>query len=176
MGDSMFYDNEEHDENDELEEGSEFESDPSMLAFLDQEGAEFQAQREQFAAMYGFDHDCHCAQDYAEGKLAQVTQCYLALTDDALETAARLNWENQTLQGMVNTMVSMNDSLMSALEEAGLGINPDEVLKEALLDTFEDDGGRVVDAQADNSNNASLESETIEGNNDSELSGGDESD
>lgn len=116
----------------------DYESDPATVAFLDQAGAEFQAQREQFQQMYGFDHDCHCAQDYAEGRLAQVTQCYLGLTDDALETSARLNWENQTLQGMVESLVQMNDDLLTALKDAGVEADPDEFLQNALLKTMED--------------------------------------
>ena len=64
---------EEFDEENEEQDEEPFESDPSLVAYLDQEGAEFAANREQFAAMYGFDHDCQCAQNYAEGRLAQVT-------------------------------------------------------------------------------------------------------
>jgi len=151
LPESPFYDYEEepnkNEETENEEDAEDFESNPAVLAFLDQEGAEFQAQRAQFAAMYGFDHDCHCAQDYADGKLAQVTQCYLGLTDDALDAAARLNWENQTLQGMVATLVKMNDSLITTLEEANLGIDPDALLQDALFESFEDEGGTVaVDA------------------------------
>ena len=86
-------------DDDEEDEDEPFEADPSVVAAMDQEGAEFEAQRAQFTDMYGFDHNCHCAKDYSDGALAQVTECYLELTDDALETCARLNWENQTLQG-----------------------------------------------------------------------------
>ena len=140
--------NEEYDEENENDE-EDFESDPATVAFLDQAGAEFEAQREQFAAMYGFDHDCHCAQDYAEGKLAQVTECYLTLTDDALENSARLNWENQTLQGMVQSLVQMNDDLMKALEAEGGEIDPEKILTEALLSTLEDGPGPEEDASVE---------------------------
>lgn len=103
--------------------------------------------------MYGFDHDCHCAQDYAEGKLAQVTECYLSLADDALDTCQRLLWENNTLQGMVAAMVSMNDSLIKTIEESDTTIDADAVLEQALLATLEDEGGivdpgNVEDAEA----------------------------
>ena len=128
-----FFDNDEEDGDDE----EAFEADPSVVAALDQEGAEFEAQRQQFAEMYGFDHNCHCAKDYSDGSLAQVTECYLELTDDALEACARLNWENITLQGMVQTMVGMNDNLMTYIKESGLDIDPDQFLAEALSETQE---------------------------------------
>jgi hypothetical protein len=132
-----FFDNDEEDENEE----DAFEADPSVVAALDQEGAEFEAQRAQFKDMYGFDHDCHCAQDYTDGALAQVTECYLELTDDALETCARLNWENQTLQGMVQTMVGMNDNLMTLIKESGIDIDPDQFLQDAIAESMVSEDG-----------------------------------
>ena len=133
-----FFDNEEDGDDEEA-----FEADPSVVAALDQEGAEFEAQRQQFAEMYGFDHNCHCAKDYSDGSLAQVTECYLELTDDALEACARLNWENMTLQGMVQTMVGMNDNLMTYIKESGLDIDPDQFLAEALSATMVEGDGEA---------------------------------
>lgn len=140
-----FTDEDSYPENEDFDSDEGFESDPGTVAYLDQQGAEFAAQREQFLAMYGFDHDCRCANDYAEGKLAQVTECYLELTDDALETCARLNWENQTLQGMVKAMVQMNDDLMKVMEDEEIDVDPDQILRDAFLATVEDAPEEDVD-------------------------------
>jgi hypothetical protein len=127
------------DDEQDSEESNEFVADPATLAQLDQEGAEFADQREQFAEMYGFDHDCHCAQDYADGKMAEVTECYLSLTDDALEHSAQLTWENSTLQGMVNTLVAMNDDLMGRIQELDENFDHNAVLQKALATNFSDE-------------------------------------
>lgn len=38
----------------------------------------------EFEEMYGFEHDCHCASDWAEGRTGLVSECYTNLCDDAL--------------------------------------------------------------------------------------------
>jgi hypothetical protein len=94
----------------------DFEPDPAIIAQLDQDSAAFAETREQFIEMYGFDHDCHCAQDYAEGKVSTVTECYLDLIDDAMETCAKLNWEKQTLEKAAGTLADLSTKLIQQYE------------------------------------------------------------
>jgi hypothetical protein len=49
--------------------------------------------REEFAELYGFDHDCHCAADWMEGRTGLVSECYTELCDDALTTCHRFKGE-----------------------------------------------------------------------------------
>lgn len=37
-----------------------------------------------FEDLYGFKHDCRCAQDWLEGNTGMVAECYTKMTDDAL--------------------------------------------------------------------------------------------
>lgn len=41
-----------------------------------------------FRARFGFDHECHCADDWAAGNLGVVAVCYLNMCRDALEYLA----------------------------------------------------------------------------------------
>jgi hypothetical protein len=78
------------------------EPDPSTVAFMDQQSAEFNAKAEhEFADRYGFVHKCRCDQDYTEGKLVEVTECYANMTLEALDTCARLHKEVQMLTGII---------------------------------------------------------------------------
>lgn len=66
------------DENDETsEETSEADENTEVLA-----------DAEEFAARYGFVHDCHCAEDWDTGNLGVVSVCYLNMCRDALEHLA----------------------------------------------------------------------------------------
>jgi hypothetical protein len=38
----------------------------------------------EFVEMYGFEHNCHCASDWVEGRTGLVAECYTELCDDAL--------------------------------------------------------------------------------------------
>jgi hypothetical protein len=37
-----------------------------------------------FADLYGFEHDCHCAEDWKTGNTGMVSECYTQMCDDAL--------------------------------------------------------------------------------------------
>lgn len=39
-----------------------------------------------FAEDYGFEHECRCAEDWAEGNLGVVSVCYLDMTKNAMDT------------------------------------------------------------------------------------------
>ena len=60
----------------ENEDVEEFEPDTATIAFLDQQQAKFVNMEQEFAATYGFEHNCHCGEDYAAGRVGEITQCY----------------------------------------------------------------------------------------------------
>lgn len=94
-----------------------FEPDPSTIAFLDQEAAAFAEVADEFEAMYGFRHDCHCDEDYAKGRVGEVTECYAGMIVEALAACARFNHENKALKDMLNTMMAMNNELMDSIAD-----------------------------------------------------------
>lgn len=46
-----------------------------------------------FADMYGFEHNCRCAEDWAMGAVGTVSECYTKMTNDALEACMRMKGE-----------------------------------------------------------------------------------
>lgn len=46
-------------------------------------------QVKEFSDLYGFEHDCHCKEDFEEGKVGLVSECYIGLTDDALTQCSK---------------------------------------------------------------------------------------
>lgn len=127
------------------------DSDAGTVAFLDQQEAEFAAGRERWNKLYGFDHDCHCSQDYTDGKLGQVTQCFMQLTSQALGRCAEATHEIKVFSAMLSEMLAVNNDLVKMMEDLGhekelqeyfgeaLEIE-DEVLSQMELQ-FEDEGG-----------------------------------
>ena len=82
------------------------ETDPGVVAFLDQQSAEFNDRAEhEFADRYGFVHKCKCDQDYTEGNLVEVTECYANMTLEALDACATLYAENKLLRGLIQNAV-----------------------------------------------------------------------
>lgn len=95
------------------------EPDPALVARLDQEEAAFAAEREKWLKVYGFDHDCTCGQDYASGKTTEVTYCFMRLTNQALRRSAEATQEVNALSNMLGRLVTMNNDLISMMEELG---------------------------------------------------------
>src|SRR3970040_68123 len=95
------------------------EADAGTVAFLDQETAAFQESKEEFAAFYGFDHDCTCDTDYTDGKVGLVTQCFMRLTSQALSRAAQATQELRVLGGMVEHLLRVNNDLIQKMIELG---------------------------------------------------------
>jgi len=126
---SLFDDDEEPEDEDEV-----IDVDPATVAFLDQESAAFAEMEDQFESTYGFKHHCTCAQDYAEGKISEVTYCFLGLANESLDACARLYWESRTLRAMLEQMLVINNDLMDKMEEAGLGKELEEYLSQELTD------------------------------------------
>ena len=100
--------NEDEDEN---TEDSEFEADPGTVAFMDQETAAFNAAEHEFADRYGFVHKCKCDQDYTEGNMVTVTECYANMTTDALEACATLYAENKLLRVLITKALGEADGM-----------------------------------------------------------------
>lgn len=120
------------------------EPDPGTIAFLDQEEATFQAEREMFARMYGFDHDCRCSQDYTEGNLETVTKCFLTLTAQAMARSAQATAEIQYLHALLERMIGMNNDLVEMMEEQG----HEKELEEYFNRPYDEEDQEVVDLEA----------------------------
>lgn len=88
----------------ESNEGEEFEPDMATVAFLDQQQAEFEGMKDDFFNTYGFEHDCHCGEDYAAGRVGEITQCYHNMMQEALATCARLNIELKEMTGIAKAL------------------------------------------------------------------------
>lgn len=117
---SEYFDLSDEDESQDEGEGSDFTPDPATIAFLDQEAAAFAEVADEFEAMYGFRHDCHCDSDYAAGKVGEVTECYAGMVAESLAVCAKLNHETKKLRAMVVQLIDMNNALMdAAVAEAG---------------------------------------------------------
>lgn len=87
-------------------EGQEapFEPDMSTVAFLDQQQAEFEGMADEFEDTYGFKHECHCGEDYAAGRVGEITQCYHNMMQEALATCARLQVELREVTGIARAL------------------------------------------------------------------------
>lgn len=85
---------------------TENEADPGVVAFMDQQSAEFNALEHQFADRYGFVHKCKCDEDYSSGNMVEVTECYANMTVDALEACATLYAENKLLRSLISAGIS----------------------------------------------------------------------
>ena len=124
-GDYLFDPDEFHEESDE----PNVEADPSTIAFMDQQAAEFNAMESDFYNRYGFVHKCRCDQDYTEGNMVSVTECYAQMTSDALDACASLKAENTLLKNLIKA--ALGDALTVtevSLDDEG-SVRPDsEVL------------------------------------------------
>lgn len=101
------------------DDGPEKEVDPATLANLDQEQQAFKDARRQFAAMYGFVHDCRCAEDYAEGNTVEVAKCFVNLCNQAMAVLSFSHMENKQLRAYLEQMMVMNNDLATMLKERG---------------------------------------------------------
>lgn len=50
---------------------------------------------------YGFEHDCRCADDWAEGNWAVVSQCYVNMAGEALAHLEEVNKELRELKAEI---------------------------------------------------------------------------
>lgn len=48
---------------------------------------------EEFVEMYGFPHECHCSEDWLTGEVGVVANCWLQMSDDALEQCHKYKGE-----------------------------------------------------------------------------------
>lgn len=114
---SEFFEDLPEDSNEEGNEKPEFVPDPATIAFLDQESAAFAEIADEFKEVYGFEHHCHCDEDYSAGRVGEVTECYAGMIVDSLATCAKLNHEKKQLMQMVSTLMEMNETLIEAHPE-----------------------------------------------------------
>lgn len=105
------------DENVDDAEDEVFIPDMATVAFLDQEAAAFAEVADEFETIYGFRHDCRCDQDYTEGRIGEITECYAGMVVDALATCARLNYENKQLRSLTTTLMEVQVELNDRIKE-----------------------------------------------------------
>ena len=73
----------------------------------DETHEEYQADQDEinendvYMELYGFEHDCHCADDWAEGNWAVVSQCYVNMAGQALAHLEEVNKELSTLKAEI---------------------------------------------------------------------------
>ncbi len=66
---------------------------------------------EEFQEMYGFPHDCHCAQDWETGACGVVSECFMQLSDDALERCHKYKGEVAGLERVAAVLRSQVSEL-----------------------------------------------------------------
>lgn len=102
--------------------------DPASVAFMDQQSAEFNAKAaHEFADRYGFVHKCRCDQDFTEGKMVEVTECYANMTLQALDACAALYAENKLLTAILSKAVtsSINVTHIGGANVPGTSVETD---------------------------------------------------
>jgi hypothetical protein len=123
---------------DEGEPETEFEPDIATVAFLDQQQAEFGSMEQDFEATYGFKHECHCGEDYAAGKVGEITQCYHNMMQEALANCARLNAELKEMTGIAQGLYSELLRRVEAEEGTGeVSPEPESTVEGGLSDWLE---------------------------------------
>lgn len=65
-----------------------------------------------FEDLYGFKHDCRCAQDWLEGNTGMVSDCFTRMADDALQRCFKY-------KGEVADLTRQRDRLRSQVQELG---------------------------------------------------------
>jgi len=148
---------------DEIEELLKPDSDPGVTAFLDQQEAEFAQEREAFRRIYGFDHDCHCSQDYTDGNTETVTKCFLTMTAQAMARSAQATQEIHYLTTMLERVVGVTNDLVGMMEEAGM---EKELQSYFTGDDDPEEDGEVLDLEA-------VEEETEDTDDESDTESGD---
>lgn len=125
----------------------EREVDPGTLANLDQEQQAFQDAKMQFARVYGFVHDCHCAEDYEKGNTVNVAECFVNLCNQAMAVLSFTNQENKQLRAYLEQMMTMNNDLANMLKERGFEDDLEKYFTEEIeeQDEAEDE---IVDLEA----------------------------
>ena len=67
----------------------EWQPDPEYVEFL-RDAQETVNANNDFEREYGFPHECHCAEDYEEGNVGLVADCWAGMANDAMQTCKRL--------------------------------------------------------------------------------------
>ena len=119
--------------------------DPGTLASLDQEQQAARDASAEFARMYGFVHDCHCAEDYEKGNTTNVSNCFVDLCNQALAVLQFSNMENKQLRLYLQQMMKMNNDLAEMLKERGFSEDLEKYFTEEI--TEEDETAEVIDLE-----------------------------
>lgn len=127
MSDDLLF-NDGYEDEPEDEETEAFDADPGVVAFMDQQTAAFNAAEHEFEDRFGFVHKCHCDQDYSDGKLVEVTECYAGMIEESLAACETLMAENKLLRRMIVTAFAhtIGDSIGFGNVESESTEQPDE--------------------------------------------------
>lgn len=74
---------------------------------------------DEFVKLYGFEHNCRCAEDWAEGNLGLVSECYLGMCRDALDNLRETREQLATVE-------AENAQFRIQLVEAGVDLGSDQ--------------------------------------------------
>jgi len=141
----------------ELESLEKALADPGTIAFLDQQEAEFDSGRAKWAALHGFDHECHCSQDYTDGAIGSVTRCFMQLTSQALARCVEATHEIRVFSSMVDELLTMQNDLVKMMENFGHEKELQEYFGETL--EIEDDVLSQMELQFTDEDELGLEDE-----------------
>lgn len=110
------------------------EPDPGHIAFLDQQSAAFESEREQFRGIYGFDHECTCGMDYSGNRVGVVTECFMRLSHEALNRCAYSVGLLNALGEALDQSITITNDLVEIMQELGHKKELDEYFqKEASI-------------------------------------------
>lgn len=93
------------------------EPDPGHIAFLDQQSAAFESDKEEFFRTYGFEHTCTCGTDYTSNQVGLVTECFIRLSTEALSRAAYLNQVNKVMSEALDQSVQITNDLVGMMQD-----------------------------------------------------------
>ena len=84
------------------------------LQHLMEEQARVNAASDEWLGTFGFRHNCHCGEDYANDNTGTVTECWARMAEDALDTCA-------TLKGALDRIASGKVTDAQAFAQEFLG-------------------------------------------------------
>lgn len=140
---SELFDGYDGDEDEREIDEDDIEIDAAAVAHLDQEEAAWEQQRAAFTQVYGFDHQCHCSQDYTSGRLKTVTECFMNLTNQAMQRSAEATHELRLMGALVEELLKLNNDLVELFKVNGLEkeleeyFNQETTLDEDIVEELE---------------------------------------
>jgi hypothetical protein len=76
---------------------------------MDQESKAFNSEIDEFENTYGFRHDCRCDQDYTEGRVGEVPECFIEMVSLAMQTCREQKTKLDIYEGVVRALHLQNE-------------------------------------------------------------------